>query len=203
MTIIIIAITAIISITAFQNRALMDKWIMQPYLIKENKEYYRFITSGFLHAGWMHLLINMFVLYSFGRVVELYFAEYFGAKGNYYFLFMYVAAIVISDIPTYLKNNTYYNYASLGASGAVAAVLFASILFQPMATIYVYFIPVPGIVLGPLYLYYSARMSRNAGDHINHDAHFYGAAFGFVFTALLKPTLIIYFFQQILNGIGF
>ena len=194
----IIIITVLISIIAFQSPRLMDKCIFSPYAIKHNREYHRFITSGFLHANWVHLLINMFVLYSFSQIVEQGYSQLFGNKGMFYFLILYIGAIIISDIPSYKKHQNNGYYKSLGASGAVSAVVFASLVFQPLAPIYIWgLIGIPGIILGILYLVYSAQMTKRSADNINHDAHFYGAVFGFAYTILLEPKLFLHFINQL------
>jgi membrane associated rhomboid family serine protease len=200
MTIYIIIITALISISAFSNQNVMSKCMFNPYIINKNKEWYRFISSGFIHADWLHLIINMFVLYSFGTQVEMIYEGVFGAVGKFYFIMLYLGGLIISVAPTYKKNkeNPYYN--SLGASGAVSGVLFAYILFNPWSKIYLYaIIGIPAIIAGVAYLFYSQYMNKKGGDNVNHDAHFWGAVFGFLFTFALKPSLISYFFEQLLN----
>ncbi len=200
LTTLIIVLTTIISIAAFQSPALMNRLIFDPFTINTKKESFRFITSGLLHGSWVHLIINMLVLYSFGQAVEYYFSELFGSKAPFYFLLLYVGALITSDIPTFNKHKNNVLYKGLGASGAVSAIVFSSILFNPLAKIYIWgIIGVPGIVLGIIYLVYSVRMSKQSADNINHDAHFYGAVFGFLFTLILKPTLAIHFVNELLS----
>ena len=201
MTYIIIGITLLFSILALSNEQLMRKWIFNPYLVNHQKQWYRFFSSGFIHADWMHLFVNMFVLYSFGQVVESYYGEVFQEKGGYYFVLLYLGGLLISSGPTYAKNkdNAWYN--SLGASGAVSGILFAAILFNPWQKIYFWgIIGIPGILLGPLYLFYEWRSGQKGGDHINHDAHFWGAIFGVVFTIILKPAIAIHFFNALMQN---
>lgn len=201
MTHYIIIITVIISVSAFYNPNLLDKWIFFPYRIFHEKQYYRFITSGFLHANWMHLIINMFVLWSFSQNVESYYKAYFGMKGIYYYLLLYLAAIVISDFTTFIKNKDNPYYRGLGASGAVSAVVFASILFNPMGQLLIWgVLPIPAVLFGILYLVFSAYYAKSSQGNINHDAHFYGAVFGFLYTLLLKPGLFLDFIEQIKNA---
>ncbi len=198
ITVIIIITTAIISIMAFRNYSLMNKWIFSPYQVKENNEYHRFLTSGFLHADWMHLIINMLVLFFFGPNVEGIFKAYWGSLGIYYFILLYLGAIVISEISTFKKYQDHPGYRSLGASGATSAVLFASVLIYPINKICLWgILCLPGFIMAIGYLYYSAQMSKKTVDNINHDAHFYGAAFGFVYPIVLKPVLILQFIDQI------
>lgn len=200
MTQIIVVLTAIISIIAIYNHDIMYRLIFNPYMISERGQWYRFITSGFIHADWMHLIINMFVLWSFGKVVESYYNEIFAEKGTWYFILLYLGGIVISITPSYKRHKHNAGYNGLGASGAVSAVLFAAILFQPLQNIYLYgFIKLPAIVVGVVYLVYSFYMGRKGGDNVNHDAHFWGAVYGVIFTIALKPTIFMYFIDQFTN----
>jgi membrane associated rhomboid family serine protease len=197
ITIILIIVTAIISIQAFNQASFMQKLIFNPYVINHNREWYRFLSSGFLHADWIHLLLNVFVLFSFGSVVQKYYAYFFGSAGNYLFILLYLSSIIAANASTYYaqKNNPSYN--SLGASGAVSAVVFASILFQPTAKIYLYgLIGIPGYLAGIAYLIYSQYSSKNGKDNINHEAHFYGAVYGVVFTLVFKPSVFKFFLNQ-------
>ncbi len=200
MTVIIIIITVVISYLTFRSPSLLEKLVLSPYRIKHHHEYYRFITSGFIHANWIHLLINMFVLYSFGAAVEILFEIEIVAHWKWYFIALYFGAIIFSDIATFFKHKNNMHFASLGASGAVSGVLFAFVLFRPVHIWKLYaVIPIPGIVAAILYLIYSAYQAKRSSDNINHDAHFYGAIFGFCFTWMLKPSLIISFYDQLIN----
>jgi membrane associated rhomboid family serine protease len=195
----IIIITCVVSFTSFNNDTRISDLSMWPYLVKEKKQYYRFITSGLVHADFMHLGFNMFTLYFFGSFIERAFQVYLGGKG--YYLLFYVLALVLSDIPTYLKHKDNYGYRTIGASGAVSAVVFAAILFQPWAKIYVLVIPMPAILYGLLYLGYTIYMSRREGPGgINHDAHLWGAVFGILFPLIFKPAIGLLFIDQLLNG---
>ena len=203
MTLLFTIITVIISLMALSNPDLMQKLIFNPYLIHKKNQWWRFFTSGFIHADFMHLAINMLVFYSFGKAVENYFAEVYADNAAFYFVFLYLGGLLISSAPTYAKNKNNYIYNSLGASGAVAAILFAAILFNPWNKIYIWgVIPIPGIILGPLYLFYEYRSSHKGGDNINHDAHFWGAIFGLLFPILLKPSLGLDFLNLLLGGPG-
>lgn len=195
LSIIIIIVTCVISITAFNRPEQIDKLCMWPHLVKENRQYYRFITSGLVHADYMHLAFNMLTMFFFGRFIESAFQQLFG--GKIYFLLFYILGLIVSDLPSYFRHRNNYNYRSLGASGAVSAVVFTFILFQPLAKIVVFVIPMPAILYGVLFLGYSAYMSRRGGDGINHDAHFWGAVFGVVFPLLIRPELGRYFLEQI------
>lgn len=198
ITIIIVIITAVISVSAFYNRDLMLKLLFNPYMVTERGQWYRFFTSGFIHADWLHLIVNMLVFWSFGRVVEDYFNAIFEAKGPFYYVLLYIGGIVIAITPTYTKHKHNAGYNSLGASGAVSAILFAAILFRPLEPVYLYgFIKLPGILMGLAYLLYSYYMDKKGGDFVNHDAHFWGAVFGVVFTIALKPSIFLYFLDQL------
>jgi len=168
----------------------MNKLILTPYWVERKKEYYRFITSGFIHKDYLHLAFNMFSFYFFGDIVE----RWLGAPS---FVLLYILALIISDIPTYLKYRNNSNYASLGASGAVSAIIFASILFHPVNLIFVYFIPVPAFIFGILFLAYSYYMDKRSGDTTNHSAHFYGAVVGVVYVGILYPALVPAMFTTI------
>jgi len=176
----------------------MQRLIFNPYMVTEHRQWYRFITSGFIHADWIHLLVNMLVLWSFGNVVEKYYAAIFEEKAVFYFILLYLGGLVISITPSYKRHKHNAGYNALGASGAVAAVLFAAILFRPLDKIYLYgVIGLPGILLGVAYLGYSFYMDKKGGDHINHDAHFWGAVFGVLFTIMLKPSVFLHFLDQL------
>jgi membrane associated rhomboid family serine protease len=198
-TVIIVIITCLVSFTAFYNGEEMNKMILWPALIRERKQYYRFITSGFIHADLMHLAFNMITLYYFGRIVEVYFRQLFGPG---IFVLFYLLSMVVADIQTYVKYRNDYSYRALGASGAVSAVLFASILFNPWAKIYLFFIPIgiPAFIFGILYLGFCIYMARRGGDNINHTAHLWGAVFGILFTIALEPRVATFFLQQLTAG---
>ena len=199
ITNLLILVTAGLSLYALNNEAVMDKWIMNPYNVNRKKEYYRFITSGFIHADYMHLIFNMFTFYYFGNMVERVYEAIYGRMGDILYILLYVAGIIVSDIPTYLKNknNSYYN--SLGASGGVSAILFAGILFDPLAKMYLMFIPIPirAFIFGAIYLIYTYTQSKRGRDGINHDAHLYGALFGMAFTIIIYPQVINHFLNNL------
>jgi membrane associated rhomboid family serine protease len=198
VTVILLLITVLISILTFQNTALRDRFIFNPYIIHNRREWYRFISSGLIHADWMHLLINMFVLYTFGQIVEENYQEVFAEKGTYYYLLLYFGGMALSVVPTFSKHKDNPGYNALGASGAVAAVVFAFILFHPMQPLYLLgVLRMPGILFGVLYLGYCYYAGRKQADNINHDAHFWGALFGVLFTIVLKPQIINIFISQL------
>ncbi|MDX2047789.1 MAG: rhomboid family intramembrane serine protease [Chitinophagaceae bacterium] len=183
MTLVIVILTAITSVAAFSNEKLMNELIFHPPSVSEKNQYYRFITCGLIHADYAHLIFNMFSLYMFGEFVELYFKIVFGKSGNLLYLLMYVTALAICLLPTYSKNRNNYNYYSLGASGAVSAVIFAALLFAPLTKIGFFFIPpfIPGFIFGPIYLLISAYLDKKGAGNINHSAHYWGAVYGLAF----------------------
>ena len=183
ITIIIIIITVIISIAAFKSEKLMDDLMFYPPAITQQKQYYRFITCGFIHADISHLFFNMYALFLFGNITEDIFLAIFGNYGKLLYIIMYVLALVACLVPSFQKNRNNPNYRSLGASGAVSAVVFAYIMFNPLAGIGLIFIPVfiPGFLFGIIYLVVSYLLDKKGGGRINHSAHIWGALFGIIF----------------------
>jgi membrane associated rhomboid family serine protease len=193
ITLIIVIITCIISFSAFSNQKLTDDLIFYPPSVKRG-QFYRFFTCGLIHADIGHLIFNMLSLYLFGEIVEKRFIEVFGKYGNFIYLGMYLLALAASLLPTYSKNKDNYHYRSLGASGAVSAVVFAGILFYPLVGIGLFFIPIfiAGFIFGFLYLAISSWMDKRGGDNINHSAHIFGALFGVGFTIIACQTFADY-----------
>lgn len=195
---ILIAVIVVISVTAFSQPHLIQKYQFNAYRIIKHKEYVRLISHGFLHGSWSHLLINMFVLYSFGRAVIYYFNQAFPGRGLLMFFILFFAALIFSSLYSLVKEkeNPYYN--AIGASGAVSAVVFTSIFFSPYSMLYLFaIVPIPGIVFGVGYLVYSRVMAQKGMDNIGHDAHFWGAVFGLIFPILYKPSLFIDFIYRL------
>ena len=205
LTLIIVIITGIISYRSFENRNLFNKLKHHPYSENKNKEYHRFITSGFVHGSWMHLGINMFVLWQFGEIVEKVFMISFGeVMGRLNFLLLYFLTIIFADIPTFIKHKDNPHYSAVGASGGVSGILFVYILFAPWEKLWLYaVIPIPGIIAGIAYLIYSSWASKQGGGRIDHDAHLYGAIFGFLFAIVLRPSFFTSFIEKLLNGMPF
>jgi membrane associated rhomboid family serine protease len=189
LTLIIIIITALVSIGGFNNQKIKDDLIFYPPSITQGNQWYRFFTCGLIHADFVHLIFNMVSLYMFGEFVEMAFSSpiLFGEKGKFLYLGMYVLALFFCLLPTFIKHKNDYYYRSLGASGAVSAVVFAGILFNPTAKLGFFFIPpvIPGYIFGPLYLIASTYLEKNSRDNVNHSAHIWGALFGigFIITA--------------------
>ena len=183
ITLILVIITSLISVSAFSNQKITEDLIFYPPAVSKRNQFYRFFTCGLLHADWSHLIFNMLALYLFGKEVEEAFVGLFGKSGRYIYLFMYVSALFISLLPTYFKNKENYQYRSLGASGAVSAVIFAGLMLAPETEVYLFFIPIPipGFIFAPLYLIVSALLDKRGRDNINHSAHIWGALYGLLF----------------------
>ena len=198
LTLIIIIITSIISIRGFSNPAFLRGWIFTPYLAKEPSHFYRFLSSGFIHKDWMHLAFNMFTLFFLGNGVEQYFEYIFGSLGDFYFGLLYLTAIIVSSIPSFLKHKDHAHYHSLGASGGVSALVFCFILIDPVTKLCLFgLLCLPGFILGALYIIYSLSMARKQMDNVNHDAHLWGALYGLIFIIILRPAIIVRFIDQI------
>src|SRR5690554_2517543 len=199
ITLIIIAITCISSYYASKNPVFMGQSMFTPYRISHYGEYQRFVLSGFIHKDGTHLLFNMFTFYFFGSVVEQFLAYRFGLiTGAVIYVFFYVFAIIIADIPTYLKRKDDPSYHALGASGGTSAAVFASIMLVPLADICIFGIfCLPGFILGLLFLGYSIYQGKQEKGTVNHDAHLYGALFGVLFILLLSPGTGFDFINQI------
>ncbi|WP_394004911.1 rhomboid family intramembrane serine protease [Luteimonas sp. WGS1318] len=194
VTLVLIAITVLVSWQAFEKPQLLGRLILWPPAVDRHRQYDRLLTHGFIHADWQHLLFNMITLFFFGGTIERAFAPYIGPVG---FLLFYLSAILVAILPTYLRHRHDPNYRSLGASGAVSAVLFASILINPWSLLLVFFIPMPAIVFGVCYIGYSIWMDKRGGDNINHSAHLWGAGYGVLFTAMMEPRIIGVFLERL------
>jgi len=175
----------------------MLKFQLNAWSVIKQKEYFRMFTYGFVHADFIHLLINMIVLLSFGSTLINFFDIYFEGNGAQMFLFLYLTAIPISAIITVKKNKNNPNFNAVGASGAVSAIVYAAIFLKPYSLLYVWGIPIPGILFGIAYLIYSWFMAKRNNDNIGHDAHFWGAVYGIVFPGLFKFSLFVDFFKQL------
>lgn len=195
VTYMLIAATVAVSYFCFNNRVLFEKLAFVPYRIVRSKQWYRLVTHGFVHADGMHLLVNMFTFWSFGIYIERLFQQL--GYGIFYFLSLYFGGMIVASLYDLIKRYRDPGFCSIGASGAVSAVLFTAIFFDPWSKILLFaIIPIPGIIFGVLYLIYCQYMARRSTDRINHYAHFYGAVFGFVFPLLIDPTLIRFFISR-------
>lgn len=180
---LIIAVNVILSLMAFGNIRLFESLKFRIGDIIGGKQYYRLITSAFIHGGYFHLFINMYVLYSFS-----FFLQNFVTIPQY--LMIYFGSLIIGNLlPLFIHKND-YNYSAVGASGAVSGVLYASIFFYPLGTLYLYFIPIKNWIFGILYLVYTLYGMKKNNDNIGHDAHFAGAVMGLLIAMLIKPENI-------------
>lgn len=194
-TIAIIIITVVVSLLAFNQPKLMNRLIFWGPAIGRG-QYDRFITYGFVHADGFHLLFNMITLFFFGSFIEQFYRQYAFDMG---FALFYLGGLIVAILPTYFKHKNDVNYFSLGASGAVSAILFAFILFRPWNIIYVFFIPVPAIIFAVLYVAYSIWAEKRGQSGINHGAHLWGAAYGIIVTIALQPQVLSIFLYQLTN----
>jgi membrane associated rhomboid family serine protease len=202
ITNIIIIVTVIVSLAGFANQQVSDRLKFNAYMIFHSREAWRFLTSAFVHVDFLHLVMNMYVLYMFGNSVEYFFLNHFSSpgKGILFYLILYLLGAVVSGLYSFEKHKHDLWYNAVGASGAVSAVVFASIAIAPMKEMGIIFVPgvwIPGFILGFLYLLYSWYMGRRKLDNIGHDAHFFGALFGFVYIFLLDRTLFTNFIESI------
>ncbi len=197
INLLLVALTVIVSWVAFNNRKLADRLVLWPPAVDRHRQYDRLLTYGFIHADIGHLAFNMITLFFFGGRIE---AEMMRQTGSFltYPLF-YLAALAVSILPSYLKNQKNPNYLSLGASGAVSAVLFAFILLSPWTIILVMFIPAPAILYAVFYVGYSIWMDRKGSDNVNHSAHLAGAAFGVMFMLFMEPQVLQTFLEQVMH----
>jgi membrane associated rhomboid family serine protease len=213
MILIIVALNVIISLIALSNEGIKNTLLFNPYAVKHENQWWRVITHAFIHADFIHLFFNMYVLFSFGSNIEMiftqhqYFSSYFpsiefwGASKGYFYLFaLYLGGILFATLPGFKKNSENPGYNSLGASGAVSAIVFAYIILLPTAKMGLIFLPgiaIPAFVMGGLYLWYEAYMDKRGGTYIAHDAHFWGAVFGVVFIFAVNIKFLTNFFLQV------
>ncbi len=185
ITLILVISTCIISISGFNRHNVIDDLIFYPPAVKRN-QFYRFISHGFIHADPVHLAFNMIALYSFGQNLEDVFSFpcVFGNFGKLIFLLLYFTGLIVASLPDYFKYKESYHFKSLGASGAVSAIVFSMIIFFPQSPIGLLFLPIniPGYIFAIIYLGVSVYLDKRGGGKINHSAHFWGAAYGIVFT---------------------
>jgi membrane associated rhomboid family serine protease len=189
---LIFVITIITTVMAFNNQELLSELILHPYSVARKKRIYTVITSGLIHGDWMHLAFNMFSYFWFAFPLER-------LMGHWQFGLLYVASLILSDLPTIYKHKDDYNYRSLGASGAVSAVIFGFIMYHPASGMYIMPIPyeIPAIIYGPLYLVYCYFSSKQARDNVNHDAHMYGALSGLIIVILFDTHVVSQFISEV------
>lgn len=209
ITLVIIIITSLVSIGGFSNQKIIDDLIFYPPAVSQNNQWYRFITCGLIHADILHLILNMYGLYLFGKNVEIAFMSMFGEYGGMLYVAMYVTALIVCLLPTYKKHKGNFYYRSLGASGAVSAVIFCFILLFPTQRLLFLFLPIPlpGFLFGLIYLGLSYWSERRQADNINHSAHIWGALYGLAFLIVTAQLLSDYsvlenFFLQVKDYLG-
>lgn len=203
ITLILVGMTCLISYQAFNNPAMKQQLLFYPVAVKESGQLFQFLTHGFVHANWTHLLVNMYVLYIFGEYIEFQFSGLFGeVMGRIAFLLFYLSAIVVASIPSYFRHQDNRHYRALGASGATSAMVFAYVLFNPWGWFLIP--PLPAIIFGIAYLWYSSYMDKKGTDNIGHNAHFWGAVYGLVFLVVamsaLQPDWLNAIFAELLKG---
>ncbi|MBB6499673.1 rhomboid family intramembrane serine protease [Pedobacter cryoconitis] len=194
---LIFIFTLVTSIYAFNDPSLYGKFMLHPYSVYRRSNVYTLITSGLIHGSWMHLIFNMFTFYFFAFNLE-------ATVGSLRFGLIYFLGLILSDIPSVIKHKDDFHYHSLGASGAISAVLFSYILFYPLNTLMIFPLPIPiwSALFGVLYLLYSYYMSKNSRDNINHDAHLFGAITGIIITILVVPGIVPHFLSAITGRFG-
>jgi membrane associated rhomboid family serine protease len=192
----IFAITIGCSLLAFSNESMYGKMMLHPYSVYRGSNVYTLITSGLIHKDWMHLFFNMLSFYFFAFQLEF-------TLGHWQFGLLYIVSMILSDLPSVMKHKNDYWYNSLGASGAISAVVFSYIMYAPMSMMMLMPlpIPIPAIIFGVLYLVYCSYASKYSRDNINHDAHLFGALCGVAITIILNPKVVPFFLQQVTGAI--
>lgn len=199
---VIVILTCLVSILCFNNRTLFNRLKHYPVIEASQGQYFRWLTSGFVHANYLHLFVNMFVLYQFGRVVEYDLVLHFGhVGGGVLYAITYLLTIIMADVPTFYKHRNNPSFASVGASGGVSGILLIYIMLHPWSMLGLYLvIPVPAIIFGVMYLWYSSWAAKNQGGNIDHDAHFYGAVAGVLIAIITRPSIFSEFINKLINN---
>jgi len=196
--------SVISSLIAFQRQDLAAKWMLNPYSLVHQKKYFQVISSGFIHADWMHLIFNMLSFYYFaldvsdGIPLEYLMVNSVGPIGHLYFGLIYFASMALGDISTIIKQKDNPKYNSLGASGAITGVVFSFILFAPGSRLSFFFMPgIPAPFFAILFVIFSVLAGKSRQTNINHDAHLWGGLAGFFFTVILFPGVFHNFLKAI------
>lgn len=200
ITTILVGITVVVSFLAFNDRDLKYKLTYSPYSVKHHGRWWQLFTHGFVHADYMHLGLNMYVLYAFGGVVEQTFIYHYESAGYLYFIALYIGGLLLATLPAFKKHGDDPGYLALGASGAVSAVVFSSIILRPTGGMGLVFLPglyIPSFIFGVLYLFAEHYMNKKGGTRVAHDAHIGGAFFGVLFTVVVDYHFLINFVDEI------
>lgn len=199
---ILILVTVVISYAGFRNQILIDRFKHSPYAEWHGKEYVRLLSSGFLHGGTGHLLINMFVLFQFGPYVEYLLGYRYGSiTGTILFFVFYLSAVITANLGTFFKEKNNPGFNSIGASGATSALVVVFSLLDPWQMFL--FPPVPSFLFAILYLGYSHWASSRNRDQIDHTAHFWGALYGILFILIAVPESLQIFLSRIVQDAPF
>lgn len=198
VTYLLLAVTILISVKAMDDDTLKRRLLLNPYDIVHFKKWYRSFTHAFVHADYMHLGFNMYVLFSFGEYLELSLVDRYGLWGHLIYAFLYLSAILMASLYAINKHRDNPHYNALGASGAVMAVLFGFILMNPMIELGLLFIPIgiPAYIFGPLILLAEYLLSKRGGTGVAHDAHISGAIYGIIFISFVDYHYFIDFFKH-------
>lgn len=190
LSLVLIILTCAVSLLGFNNERVLNSLLLWPAKMKHGKELYRLLTAGFVHADYMHLAFNMFTFYFFADFLLNAFQQMLGLeKANVAFLALYFVGIIVSCMPSWMKHRNHAQYRSLGASGGVAAIIFAMIYLAPWSKIYLFFaIGIPSVLFAVVYLIYTGTMAKRGKGIVNHDAHLWGAIFGIVFMLVIDPS---------------
>lgn len=197
---IIILVTVAFSIKAFKDDELMRKMIFFPFRCKHNHEQYRVFTHLFIHADVTHLLFNMLSLYMLGEILEIQLINHYGLmRGEIHLGALYFLGGIFSTLIPFYRNQDNIHYKSLGASGAVSAIIFAAIIWNPTMQLGLLFlpIPIPAYIFGPLYLLYEYWADKKGKSGIAHDAHIGGALFGIIYVLIINIEKGKEFFNQL------
>ncbi len=198
ITVIIVVLTVVVSIMAINDKDLKYKLTFSPYSVKHHNRWWLVFTHGVVHADYTHLAMNMFTLYFLGEGVEYFMMGYFGSKGALLYVLLYLGGLAFATVPAFVKHSEDPGYLSLGASGAVSAVVFAFIMFAPLEKLYIYgAIPIPGILVGVGFLIFESYANRHQRTNIAHDAHLAGAIFGALFLVVVDYRIAIHFVNEI------
>ena len=198
VTLWIIALVTAASLAALQRQSLQDAWILEPYRLQKQGKYYTLLTSGLIHADLGHLFFNMLTLYFFGSYLENMYEA--GGVSGLMVAALFFSGIVIANLPSALRHTRRPGYRTLGASGGVEAVVFATILLDPMNNICLYFaLCLPGFVVGLGYLAYSYWQARNGQSYVNHEAHLSGAIYGILWQTIMTPGAWVTIWESIVS----